>query len=178
MPTVSQVQNVRLGACNVMFGTVDLGLTKGGVNVTISTQTKAITVDQFGQSVMNDFIMGRSGTVKVPMAESDLVKLQVIIPGSVLITDHLDSTKKKLTIPTATGTSLIATALPLVLHPTANASGNKSEDITIPLANVTGNISFDFQAENERIYNVEFTMYPDPSTGLMLTVGDVTASLT
>jgi hypothetical protein len=176
--SLTQVQNVRLGACNVKYGTVDLGLTKGGVAVTISTQQKAITVDQFGQTVLNDFIMGRTGTVKVPMAESDLVKLCAVIPGSTLVTDHIDATKKKLLIPSAVGQSLLDTALPLLLHPTANADSNKSEDVLIGLAAPGGNITFDFQAENERIYLVEFTMYPDPATGLMLTVGDPTASAT
>lgn len=178
MTTTAQVQNVKLGACSVNYATKDLGLTKGGVAVTIATQQKAINVDQFGQTVVNDFIMGRTGTVKVPMAESDLTKLQAVIPGSTLVTDHTTPTKKKLVIPTAVGTSLLDTAAPLILHPTANAVGDLSEDVTIPLAAPTGNITFDFQAENERIYQVEFTMYPDPATGLMLTIGDPSASAT
>ena len=176
--TLQQVQNVRLGACNVTYGTTDLGLTKGGVNVTITTQQKTITVDQFGQTIVNDFILGRTGTVKVPMAESDLVKLQAVIPGSTLVTDHTTPTKKKLLIPSAAGMSLLDTALTLTLHPTANAPTDKSVDVTVFLASPGGNISFDFQAENERIYQVEFTMYPDPATGLMLTVGDPSASAT
>ena len=169
----TQVQNVKLGSCNVMFGTTDLGLTKGGVKVSISTQTKTITVDQFGQTIMNEYIMGRSGTVSVPMAESDLTKLAAVIPGATLVTGT-PTTKLKLKIPTAVGTSLVTTALPLVLHPTALASTDVSQDVTIPLANVTANITFEYQAENERIYSVEFTMFPDPTSGLMLTIGDTT----
>lgn len=171
----TQVQNVKLGSCNVSYGGTDLGLTKGGVQVQISTQSKSITVDQFGQTVMNEYIMGRTGSVKVPMAESDLAKLQAVIPGATLVTDGTDSTKKVLHIPNGVGISLIATAKPLVLHPTANAAGDKSEDVTAPLAAPTGNITFDFQAENERVYQVEFTIFPDPATGLLAHVGDTSA---
>lgn len=174
--TTAQVQNVKLGACNVNYKTTDLGLTKGGVAVTISTQQKAINVDQFGQTVVNDYIMGRTGTVKVPMAESDLAKLQAVIPGATLVTDSVTPTKKKLVIPNATGTSLLAIAGPLILHPTSLADADMSEDVTIPLAAPTGNVTFDFQAENERVYQVEFTMYPDVATGLMLTIGDPSAA--
>ena len=173
--TLAQVQNVQLGACSVSFGGKDLGLTKGGVKVTISTQTKTIQVDQFGETIVNDYIMGRSGTVTVPMAESDLTKLAAAIPGAVLITDAI-SQNLQLQIPTSVGTSLLATAKSLVLHPTANAATNLTQDVTIPLAAVTSNISFEFQYNNERVYNIEFTMYPNPATGLMVMLGDPTAS--
>ena len=175
--TLAQVQNVQLGACSVSFGGKDLGLTKGGVKVTISTQTKTIQVDQFGETIVNDYIMGRSGTVTVPMAESDLTKLAAAIPGAVLITDAI-SQNLQLQIPTSVGTSLLATAKSLVLHPTANAATNLTQDVTIPLAAVTSNISFEFQYNNERVYNIEFTMYPNPATGLMVMLGDPTASAT
>lgn len=176
--SVNSVENVKLGACDVSFNAVDLGLTKGGVKVSFSTQKKDVTVDQFGETIMNSFIMGRTGTVTVPMAETDLTKLASVIPGATLITDHTTSSKKKLVIPTAVGTSLIDTAAVLVLHPTALASSDKSEDVTVPLASPTGQMSFEYQFQNERVYNVEFQMYPDPATGLLFTIGDPTASLT
>jgi hypothetical protein len=174
----SQVQNVKLGSCNVSYGGTDLGLTKGGVNVTMSTQTKAITVDQFGQTIMNDYIMGRGCMVKVPMAETDLAKLAAVIPGATLVTDKTVLTKKKIVITNGVGTSLLSIALPLILHPTANAAGVLGEDFTAPLAAMSGNLTFDYQAENERIYQVEFVVYSDPATGLLYTIGDPSASAT
>lgn len=170
----TQVQNVKLGACDVEFDAVDLGLTKGGVEVTITTNKHEVTVDQFGQSVVNDIIMGRVGTVKVPMAESDLEKLVAVIPGATLVTDGTTPTKKKLNIPTGAGISLYDSAAKLVLHPTANASGNKADDVTIPLAAPAGTMTFAFAVDQERVYNVEFTMYPD-ADGLMVIFGDESA---
>lgn len=174
MPT--NVENVKMGACNVTYGTTDLGLTKGGVQVNISTEKKTITVDQFGQTVMNEFIMGKAGTVSVPMAEYDLVKLAAVTPGAALVTDKTTATKKKLLINTGVGTSLLSIAKELVLHPTNLPAGDKSEDVSVPLAAPTGNISFAYNFENERVYNVEFVMYADAATGLICVIGDKTAS--
>ncbi len=172
----SSVENVKLGACNVTFDSVNLGFTKGGTKVSFQTQKKSITVDQFGQTIMNDIIMGRTGTVSVPMAETDIVKLAKVIQGATIVTDATTSTKKKLLIPTAIGTSLIETAAVLTLHPTALASGSKNEDVTVPLAAPTGAMTFEYQFENERVYMVEFQMYPDPTTGLLFIIGDPTAT--
>lgn len=64
--------NIKLSACRVRWGGRDLGLTKGGVDVTIKTSTKAINVDQFGTSDVNEYVTGRTISVKCPFAETDL----------------------------------------------------------------------------------------------------------
>lgn len=171
----AQVQNVRLGACNVEFDGVDLGLTKGGVEVTLTTNKHEVTVDQFGSTIVNDIIMGRVGTVKVPMVETDLAKLLAVFPGATLVTDATTPTKKKLNIPTGAGISLVDTAAKLVLHPYALAENDKSEDFIVPLASPNASMSFTFSHDQERIYTVEFSMYPD-ADGLLVIFGDETAA--
>lgn len=175
MPANTQVQNVKLGACNVTYNSVNLGLTKGGVQVAITTSKYEMKVDQFGETIVNDIITGRQGSVTVPMAETDLTKLVAVIPGATLITDATTPSKKRLNIPTGAGISLMDAAAKLVLHPTANASGNKADDVIVPLAGVSGNVQFAFQVDQERVYNVEFTMYPD-ANGLLVVFGDETAT--
>jgi hypothetical protein len=175
MATSEQTKRVKLGPCLVTFNAIDLGLTKGGVEVSITTNKHEVTVDQFGSTAINDIITGRTGMVTVPMAETDLAKLLLVIPGAVLVTDSTTPTKKKLEIPTAVGTSLIESAKVLTLHPKANAASNKADDVTIPLASPAGDITFSFQVENERVYAIEFRMYPDEVTGLLAVLGDITA---
>jgi hypothetical protein len=50
----SNTKNVKLGVCTVLYKGVDLGYTKGGVEVDVTTSTKPVTVDQFGESVINE----------------------------------------------------------------------------------------------------------------------------
>ncbi len=49
----THVKNIKLGACKVSFGGVDLGYTKGGVQVEIATETLKVTVDQLGQTTIS-----------------------------------------------------------------------------------------------------------------------------
>lgn len=175
MAVSTQVKNVKIGACKASFKGTDLGLTKGGCEVTITTNKHEVTVDQFGTSVVNNYITGRQIMVKVPLAETDLNKLLAVIPGATLVTDATVNTKKKLVIPHGAGISLADIAGELILHPTALADSDKSEDVVAPLASPGGDMTFSFVVDAERVYNVEFAVYPDETTGAMLILGDETA---
>lgn len=83
----SSTENVKLGVCNVIFDGVDLGFTKGGVEVEVSTQTYEVKIDQFGETPISELLIGRSVTATVPMAETTLENLVKIMPGSALVTD-------------------------------------------------------------------------------------------
>lgn len=96
-------ENVKLGVCNVLFDGVNLGYTKGGVEVEVTTSTHEVTVDQFGETPIAELITGRKVTAKVPLAETTLDNLVAIMPGSQLLTDGSK----------ATGTITFATAAPV-----------------------------------------------------------------
>lgn len=98
----SSTKNVKLGVCNALFDGIDLGLTKGGVEVEVTTSTHEIVVDQFGDTPIGELITGRKVTAKVPLAETTLENLVRIMPGAELITDGAK----------ATGTITFVTAAP------------------------------------------------------------------
>lgn len=119
----SSTENVKLGVCNVLFDGVDLGYTKGGVEVEVSTSTHEVTVDQFGDTPIGELITGRKVTVKVPLAETTLDNLVAIMPGSELITD---GTK-------ASGTVTFATAVPVTTDSVTLPSGDTFTFKTAPV---------------------------------------------
>ena len=80
----SDTKNVKLGVCQILYGGYDLGYTKGGVDVEVKTESKKVMVDQFGQSEINEIIMGRTISAKVPLAESVINNLSKVIAGSTL----------------------------------------------------------------------------------------------
>lgn len=169
----SNTKNVKLGVCKVLYGGVDLGYTIGGVDVTVKTDTHKVLVDQFGKTPVNEYVMGREVTVKVPLAETTMENLVKIMPGAFLMTDTIDPTKKVVTIPTAIGTNLLDIAQALVLHPVSNADSDKSEDFTVFKAATAGALQFAYKLENERIYSCEFNGYPDVENGSKLfAIGD------
>lgn len=168
----SSVDNVVLGAALVTFGATDLGYTQGGIDVEIKTETRKIMVDQFGATEVNEYIMGTGCTVKVPLAETDLAKMLIAMPGATIV----GTATKKLNVPHRQGTSLRSFAQQLVLHPKALSLGDKSQDFTVPIAAAKSNINFSFKHDAERVYNVEFSGYPDLTTGLLYVMGDPAAS--
>lgn len=170
----SDTKNVKMGVCLVYFGDEDLGYTKGGVEVEVQTETHEVQIDQFGKSPVDEVIMGRTCTAKVPLAETTLENMVKIMPGARIETDKTDPTLRRVVVPNAVGTSLLKIAKELRLHPKSNAADDQSEDFVIPLAATAGGLQFAYQLENERIYNCTFKGYPDPKDGTLFIVGDST----
>lgn len=98
----STTENVKLGVCSVLFDGVNLGFTKGGVEVEVSTSTYEVKVDQFGETPISELVTGRSVTATVPLAETTLENLVQIMPGSTLVTNGVK----------ASGTITLRTAAP------------------------------------------------------------------
>lgn len=83
----SDTKNVKLGVCRVLFNGSDLGYTKGGVEVEVKTDTHEVNVDQFGKTPINEYIMGRTCSVKAPLAETTLDNLVATMPGATMVSD-------------------------------------------------------------------------------------------
>lgn len=166
---------LELGPCTVSFKGTDLGLTKGGVEVEFTTEVSDITADQFGDTVLNQYIKGRSVMVKVPLAENDLDKFAAAFPGVSLVTDGVDG-EKKLVINSAVGTSLRALAGPLILHPKERDAADKTRDVVVGLAMAKGDMSFAFKHDDQRVFALEFQGYVDLDTDELLTFGDPTVT--
>lgn len=278
----SDTKNVKLGVCKITFGGADLGYTKGGVEVEVTTETHKTTVDQFGTTEISETIMGRTIKVKCPLAETTLDNMVRIMPGAIMVSDGAkasgnatfsgqpavsdtltvgttvftfktvaaavneisigatlaatianaaqvinasaltgtvvasasatiltvtaidvgaignaialaktgsaitvsgatlvggaDATKKRVEVTTGVGINLLDIAKELVLHPIARAEGDSSEDFAIPRAATPGALNFAYKVDEERIFNTEFSGYPDPATKVLFKVGDKTVS--
>lgn len=172
----SDTKNVKIGVCQVFLGGVDLGYTKGGVEVAVETETHEITVDQFGASPVGESIQKRTVSATVPLAETTLDLMASVMPGAELVTDSTDATKKKVVVPNGVGINLLDLAKDLVLHPQSKDASDKSEDFVIPLAATAGSLTFAYKHDEERVYNVSFTGYPNPTTKELFVYGDIDAS--
>ncbi len=264
---MSNTNNVKLGVCKVIYDGVDLGYTKGGVEVDVSTDTHPMTVDQFGESLINEYITKRDVKVKVPLAETTLENMVSVMPGATLVSDGVkaagtinfgavnavaddtvtvngvvftfksspstpyeigigadvaatvalataalnavnslsvgiadytgdattvtatyklngvvgndftlaasvatasatlsggvDATKQRVDVTNGIGVNLLSVAKELRLHPIEMADSDESEDFIIPLAATAGGVKFAYKFDEERVFNVEFSGYPD-----------------
>ena len=100
----SSTKNVKLGICKVYFGGLDMGLTQGGVEVAVSTETHIVNVDQFGKTTINELVIGRNVMVKCPLAETTVRNLVATMPGSSLISDGAQATSTLTFTAPASGT--------------------------------------------------------------------------
>lgn len=269
---MSDTKNVKLGVCKIFYDGVDLGYTQGGVQVAVKTETHKVNVDQFGKTTVDEVIMSRDVTAKVPLAETTLENLVAIMPGATLnqsggtaasgtltvatvpadgdtvtvngtvftfktaspvgnqvligvsaaatatnlknvlaasavanvavavytvnsaivtatykqqgvvgnaftlasaqasvtvvaVAGGVNPTVRNVEVTTGVGVSLLAIAKELRLHPVALPDNDKSEDFVIPLAATPGGMDFAYEVEKERIFNCEFTGYPDSANG-------------
>ena len=187
----SSTDNVKLGVCQVLFGgsvaladgtvtgtQTDLGYTKGGVVVEVSTDTHPVTIDQFGESEISERITKRSVKVTVPLAETTLQNMVEVMPGATLIQGSgVEAGKNRVEVTNAVSTDLLSIAKMLVLHP-INATDN-NDDFCVLKAATAGALNFAYKIDEERIYNVVFTGYPDNANGdKVFTVGDYTMDQT
>lgn len=281
----SSTRNVKMGVCRAYLGARDLGLTKGGVEVAVTTETYKSEVDQYGKTPIKEQIMGRLVTAKVPMAESTLANIGDLMPGAALVTDGVKAsatvtfavnptaattvtvggqaftfvagkpaniyatrlgatlqetvnnfistfnrssvqkaigglaafqsaagvvtiraqdpgtaanavtlaaasggtasgatlaggvaeTYARLEVTTGTGIDLLETAQELRLHPVNKPDTDLSEDFVIYRAATPGALQFAYKLDAERIFNADFTGYPDPETGKLFGIGDPSA---
>lgn len=174
MPSSSE--NIKMGTCKILFDGVDLGLTMGGVEVTVETTTKETKVDQFGDTVANETIMGRNITVSAPLAETTIENMVALLPGTTMTVDSVDPTKIKAEVSSGTGISLLLLAKEMILHPIELPDSDVSENLTIPLAATAGAMNFAYKYDEERVFNTTFKGYPDRAkNGLLFIYGDKTA---
>lgn len=174
----SSTENIRMGTCKILYNGVDLGFTMGGVEVAVATTTHETKVDQFGDTVANEYIMGRTITVTVPLVETTVDNMAAIMPGATLYTDNTNpqAPKKNVVVTSGTGLSLLDRAKTLTLHPIAKADTDTTEDLVIPLAATAGAMNFAYKYDAERVFNCEFKGYPDSETGVLFTYGDKTVT--
>lgn len=96
--------------------------------------------------------------------------VKVTVSGATL-TGGVDATSKSVSVTTGVGINLLDQAHELRLHPISKLAGDVSEDFVIPLAATAGALNFAYKLESERIFNVDFTGYPDATTGKLFTLG-------
>ena len=151
---MADISNVKLGVCSVVFNGNDLGHTKDGVTVTYEPTYHDVTVDKYGETVVDKRLLGEKLIAKVPLAEATLVNLAIAVPEGT-------TSGSKLTIGSSVGDSLADNAYQLVLHPIVNEASNLDDDVVFHKAIVTSPIEIAFQNDAERIIEVEFTALLD-----------------
>lgn len=154
---MADTSNVNIGSCSVTYGGTDLGHTKGGVVVTYTPEYADLTVDKYGNTPFDKALVGEEITIKVPLAETDVAKINKAIPLSTLA----GATNGRATVGKDAGARLGALAGELVLHPLTNAVDDLSDDVVFYKAVVHGEVEIGYNNEDQRVIEVEFIALVD-----------------
>lgn len=168
--------NVKIGVCSVSFDGTDVGHTAGGVEVVYSPEYADIAVDQYGNTPVDKVLIGESFMARVPLAESTLANLKrAIHPGTATPSD---ASPTKITIGKDAGYKASTFAKRIVLHPIANASSNRVDDVILHKGVIVNEITLGYKVDEQRVINVEILALIDESqsAGAYLGIlGDSTA---
>lgn len=148
MATNQSFDSIKIGVCDCFWRPVPtdanpnpteiyLGLTKGGCELNYTPEWKEIQVDQFGKTASESVLIGETVKVKVPLAETDLEKLELF--------SHTGTKEEKeqvITTLNVPGGITGVTNAPTSANTTAGAAGVPQVETTIVLGGATadGNV--------------------------------------
>ncbi len=150
-----------LGPCSLIFDDVDLGATQGGVIFRHTESSKTVNTDQLGTTPADEIKTGAQCSIEAPLTRTSLGQLGKVVGSSTY-------TGSMLRVMIATGISLLGLAKKLVIKPIVNGvtSTDASEWLTIQKAYAKADFELAFGNENQRIYKVVFTAFPDDNNEL------------
>lgn len=156
---MASVDNISIGPGFVRFRGVDLGYTKGGIEVDINTSTESSMNRQNGETPEKIFIVGRTASITVPLAESHAQQLDRILENVTFLDSGGVQTS---TVSGATGLDIMALAGELVVGH-LESDGSFSGATIFPKALVMGPLKYSYRHDQERVLMATFTAYPDSS---------------
>lgn len=147
---MANIENVELGVCSITYNGVDLGHTKGGVEFNYEPVYTDVSVDKYGETVVEKYLTGEKVTIKAPLAEFTLANLKVAMPAG----DKAGSGDARLTFGKNSGYAMSSNAYQLVLHPVSE--GTRRHDIVLHKAVVTSAIVINHKVDEPKIVEVTF----------------------
>jgi len=154
---MADITNVELGVCDVTFNSVALGHTKGGVEVSYEPVYKDVSVDKYGETVVEKYLIGEKLTVKAILAEFTLANLHVAMPKA----SPAGAADARLTLGANAGKVGSDDAHELVLHP--SSEGTRRHDIVLHKALVSSSVLLPHLVDEEKVFEVTFEALLDES---------------
>lgn len=169
---MADITNVKVGVCSLTFNGVDLGHTKGGVEVSYEPIYHDVSVDKFGETIVEKYLMGEKITVKAPLAEFTIANLKVAMPSGTFA----GAANARITLGKSAGAKATASAAQLVCHPIN--MGTRANDIVLHKAYVGSTIDLAMKVDEEKIIEVTFEALLDETKtdgNYLGLIGDSTA---
>lgn len=147
---MGDITKVKVGVCSVVFNGVDLGHTKGGVEVSYEPTHMDVQVDKYGNTVVEKYLTGEKFTAKVPLAEYTIANLRVSMPQA----QFAGAANSRILLGASAGQAAKVDSALLVLHPVSE--GTKAFDIIMYKAYVSSQITLNHKVDEVKVIEVTF----------------------
>jgi hypothetical protein len=169
---MADVTKVKVGVCTVTFNGVDLGHTLGGVEVSYEPSHFDVTVDKYGETVVEKVLTGEKLTAKVPLAEYTIANLKAAMPQG----QYAGAANARIHVGKSSGASARAQSAQLVLHPVNE--GTRAFDVVFHKAYVGSQIALNHKIDEVKVIECEFEALLDETksdNNYLGFIGDSTA---
>lgn len=147
---MADVTKVQVGVCSVVYNGLDLGHTIGGVEVIYKPKFKEIMVDLYGDTKVEQILVGEDLSAKVNLAEYTIANLRNSIPQATFG----GAANARITIGAKAGKSNKAVAYPLTLHPISQ--GTLAYDVNFYKAAVANQVTLKHTNKDEKVIEIVF----------------------
>ncbi len=154
---MADATKIKVGVCSVVFNGLDLGHTKGGVEVSYEPAHYDVMVDKYGGTPVEKILVGEKWTAKVALAEATIANFRVSMPQ----TEFAGAGNSRITVGAAAGKKATDDAKQLVLHPINE--GTKAFDVVFYKAYVGSTIALPHKNDSEKLVEVVFEALIDES---------------
>ena len=169
---MADVTKVEMGVCEVSIDGVSVGHTKGGVEVTYEPVYADISVDAYGETIVDKRLIGEKMMAKVPLAEFTIANLRNAMPQ----TQFAGAGNARLTIGAKAGKKASDDAVELLLHP--QDKGTRVNDIVLYKAYASSQVVLNHVNDDVKVIEVTFEALLDESKSdgnYLGLIGDSTA---
>lgn len=147
---MGDITKVKVGVCSVSYNGLDLGHTKGGVEVSYEPTHFDVSVDKYGATVVEKYLTGEKFTAKVPLAEYTIANLRNAIPQSTFA----GAANSRILIGSSAGQAAKVDSYQLVLHPISE--GTRAFDVVMYKAYVASQVVLNHKVDDVKVIEVTF----------------------
>jgi len=151
-----------VGPAELTWNSVILGETFGGVNFRHTQETVEVFYDKYGRTVVDAITVGSVVTIEAKLTDTTVAQLNAVLYGS-----SVEVTPDHLLVSNSVGESLFDDAQELIIKPMDGIipTTDTTKHIHVFKCTPVANLDVVFDNENQKIYLVEFKVFPDDTTG-------------
>ena len=152
--------NIQINPVTVTWGTTDLGLCEGDIEISFDEKLLEIKAHQTGEQILAAIRTAKNVSIKMTIQETHKANLKAIFGQAGESLTPTSGTEVTGWGSSTNSVNVLTSGQKLVLHPVGKGSTDYAEDLCFWIAYLNVN-SIKFSGEKQEAVEVQFKIYPD-----------------